>query len=63
MAMKDWKAEGNPQMIVFFFGVTMVPNIELYPPLGYSILDKEDYLPRFNHQKYTTQIGVWRKVG
>ena len=30
--------------------------VRLYPPFGYSILYKEYYLTRLNHQKNTTQL-------
>ena len=38
--------------IVFYLGYYGTQyRVRLYPPFGYSILCKEDYLTRFNHQK------------
>ena len=46
------------QLSSTLFGDTTVPNIEqdYILLLGYSILYKEYYLTRFNHQKNTTQF-------
>ena len=32
--------------------------VRLYPPFGYSILYKEYYLTRFNHQNNNTQMNL-----
>ena len=49
----------SSQVSSILFGDTMVPSIEKDSilPVGYSILYKEYYLTRFNHQKNTTQVN------
>ena len=50
--------------IVFYLGILWYPlyhyRVRLYPPLGYSILDKEYDLSRFSHQQNTTRVANLR---